>query len=286
MRGQSPASGQLTLYNFEDTDALSKALAEYVLNAQGEAMERHGAFKVAVSGGSLVTVLAKNLIANENVKWDKWEIFFADERVVPLDHEDSNYRLVKEELLDKITWTDKKPLVHTIDYSIIEKGGDNADTQTELADEYNDQLVRSFANKDSVRLPIFDLILLGCGPDGHTASLFPHHPLLRETEPWVLSITDSPKPPLSRITLSLPVIYQSLRIAFVATGKGKQDILEKVFDKPDQNLPCTLVNTGAAKRIVWFTDAPANTKIQSYPKIPWRGVENVPRRGSVGPEKS
>lgn len=253
---------QANLYAFAGVDSLAAALRAYIISCQQIAFTRHGVFKVAVSGGSLPKTLAQALLApssgsNDTIVWDKWEIFFADERAVPLDHEDSNYKLVKEELLDKIPADQGKPIVHTIDTNYLD------DTQ-ELADQYEQALVRSFASRDSVKLPIFDLLLLGCGPDGHTCSLFPGHELLRETDAWVAPIEDSPKPPPKRITLTLPVVTHSVRIAFVATGSGKKGIMKQIFEE-GKGLPCALVNEGTGDRCSWFVDNPAVEGV-SYPR--------------------
>lgn len=127
--------------------------------------------------------------------------------------------------------------------------------------------MKSFAAKDSVKLPVFDLLLLGCGPDGHTCSLFPGHELLNETDAWVAPIEDSPKPPPKRITLTLPVVTHGLRIAFVATGEGKKDMLREIFDTQDgAKLPCALVNSRGGEKVTWFTDAAATQLIASFPK--------------------
>ncbi|KAF4124222.1 6-phosphogluconolactonase [Geosmithia morbida] len=246
---------QPNLYAFPGVDALAAALRSYIIQGQAAGIERHGTFKVAVSGGSLPKTLAAALLApssgpDDVVDFSKWEIFFADERAVPLDHADSNYGLLKSELLDKIPGgDDAKPTVHPIDVAHL-------DDIQELADQYEKTLVGSFASRDSVRLPIFDLLLLGCGPDGHTCSLFPGHPLLREADAWVAPITDSPKPPPRRITLTLPVVTHAVRIAFVATGGGKKDIMRSIFDS-DDGLPCALVNEAAGDRVSWFVDEPA-----------------------------
>jgi 6-phosphogluconolactonase len=242
---------QANLYAFPGLDELAPALRAYVLQCQEAGIARHGAFKVGVSGGSLPKTLAKALLAppqgpNDAVKWDKWEIFFADERAVPLDHEDSNYKLLKDELLNQIPGDQPKPTVHAIDTKYLD------DTQ-ELADQYEQVLVKSFASRDSVKLPIFDLLLLGCGPDGHTCSLFPGHELLRETSAWVAPIEDSPKPPAKRITLTLPVVNHAVRVAFVATGGGKKDIMKEIFEE-GKGLPCALVNEGTGDRCSWFVD--------------------------------
>jgi len=260
---------QPNLYAFPTIDALAPVLRQYIVHAQASGLQRHNAFKIAVSGGSLPKTLAQALLlpsTTDKIEFSKWEIFFADERAVPLTHEDSNYGLLKKELLDKIPAELGQPKVFPIDVSKL-------DDIQELADLYEQTLVQSFASRDSVKLPIFDLILLGCGPDGHTCSLFPNHPLLRETDAWVAPIMDSPKPPSNRITLTLPVVTHAVKIAFVATGSSKKDILKKVLEDQEGEgggvLPCTLVNRGGEDRVSWFTDTAA--------------VEGVsfPRRGSL-----
>ncbi|WPG98636.1 Hypothetical protein R9X50_00142900 [Acrodontium crateriforme] len=257
------------LYAFASVDdELAPNLRKYVVDQQNEALNRHGVFRVAVSGGSLPKTLAKALLAparseDDKVEFGKWEIFYADERCVPLDHDDSNHKLVKAELIDQIPEGAPTPKVFPIDEKYL-------DDVQEMADQYEKTLVSVFAARDSVKLPLFDLILLGCGPDGHTCSLFPDHPALRETDAWVLSVTDSPKPPPKRISLSLPVVQHAVKIAFVATGSGKRDVLKQIFETEEgSRLPCGLVNSGAGDKVSWFCDKPA--------------VEGIsfPRRGSV-----
>ena len=261
-----------SLYVFPTIDALATHLRTYILSAQKTAFQRHDRFKLAVSGGSLPANLAKALLAppsptdpdSDPLAFGKWEIFFADERAVPLDHPDSNYALLKKDLLDHIPASaGGTPKVHPIDITQL-------DNTQELADAYQDVLKSSFASKDAVRLPIFDLVLLGCGPDGHTCSLFPQHPLLRETDSWVAAIEDSPKPPPRRITLTLPVVTAAVRIAFVATGSGKREVLKKILESEEgRALPCGLVNQAGGERVSWFCDEDAT-----------RGV-GFPRRGSL-----
>lgn len=261
-------SNQPNLYIDSTTDEVAARLRKYVLKHQKQGLARHDAFKIAVSGGSLPATLSKALLVDDGSSEDtpqfsKWEIFFADERAVPLDHEDSNYGLLKKDLLDKIPSSAGSPKVYPIDVSVLK------DTQ-EIADRYQKELMNSFTNKDSVRLPVFDLILLGCGPDGHTCSLFPGHELLKETDSWTAAIEDSPKPPARRITLTLPVVTHALAIAFVATGGGKKDILKKILETEEgRSLPCGLVNEQGGDKVSWFTDSAAT-----------EGV-SFPRRGSL-----
>jgi 6-phosphogluconolactonase len=270
MRDRVPAmSKQPNLHSYPDIDTVAVNLRTYVLKCQKAAFSRHDKFKIAVSGGSLPATLSKALLSpdsgtqEDKVEFSKWEIFFADERAVPLDHEDSNYGLLKKDLLDKIPPSTGTPTVYPIDVKYL-------DNTQEIADQYQEVLMSSFASKDSVKLPIFDLILLGCGPDGHTCSLFPRHELLRERDAWVAAIEDSPKPPPRRITLTLPVVTHGIKIAFVATGSGKKEILKKILETEEgRSLPCGLVNEGGGEKVSWFTDAAATEGI------------SFPRRGSL-----
>ena len=253
---------QPDLYSFATVDLLAPGLRQYIIQAQNTGITRHGTFKVAVSGGSLPKVLAAALLPassgeDDVVDFSKWEIFFADERAVPLDHADSNYGLLLSELVSKIPADLGVPTVHPIDVAHL-------DDVQQLADEYEQLLVRSFASRDSVKLPIFDLILPGCGPDGHTCSLFPGHALLREADAWVAPIEDSPKPPSKRITLTLPVVNHAVKIAFVATGAGKKEVMKQIFEE-GVGLPCALVNEAAGGRVSWFVDDAAVEGV-SYPR--------------------
>lgn len=266
--------GNPHLYTFNTTDDLAQRLRTYVLQSQHAAIKRHNVFRVAISGGSLPAILTKAFASDaqssgagdkddENtLQLSHWDIFLADERVVPLDHPDSNYNLIKTEFLSHFP-ADRfgKPTVHPIDTAHLDD-----EHPQEIADLYQQELMHSFAAKDSVKLPVFDLILLGCGPDGHTCSLFPGHELLQENIAWVAAISDSPKPPPKRITLTLPVVTHGLRIAFVATGEGKREVLKKIFDSEEgKGLPCALVNEKGGEKVSWFTDVQATEGV-AYPR--------------------
>ncbi|KAI8138718.1 6-phosphogluconolactonase [Fennellomyces sp. T-0311] len=232
------------IYSFPTTDALSSGLNDFVANRSQQAIADHGAFTVAVSGGSLPKLLSKELRSNPNVDFSKWEIFFADERCVPLDDTDSNYRELKVNLLDHAKG---EPKVHTI--------GSFGKDAGKAAEDYEQQLKSYFKE-----LPSFDLILLGMGPDGHCCSLFPGHPLLNETQLWVAPITDSPKPPPERITLTYPVVNNANAVAFVTAGEGKQDMLQKILEQPQLELPCQRVKPKGP--VYWFVDDAASGKLQ------------------------
>lgn len=180
-------------------------------------------------------------------------VYYADERVVPLDHPDSNHKLCTEALFSKVPIPAAN--IHPLDTSLF-------DDLEELSDAYEQELIREFAQKDSARFPVFDLILLGMGPDGHTASLFPGHELLNEEDRWVAYIEDSPKPPAKRITLTFPVINHAFRVVFVATGTGKADTLKTVLDHPEAGLPSSRVRPRQPGQLYWFVDDAASENVK------------------------
>ncbi len=212
-------------------------------------------FKIAISGGSLISVLNQGLLKREDIIWDKWDIYLADERLVPFDDDESNYGLAKKKLFDLIPQSQSGakhgvPKVYHIDEALI-------NDPDECADDYEKILIKNFAFKDSVKLPMFDLFLLGCAPDGHIASLFPNREQLREKFAWVMPVQNASKPPANRITLTVPVICHSSRVTFVVEGSTKAPILKTVFERPDKGLPSSIVNEGAAGRVCWFVDEDA-----------------------------
>ncbi|KAJ3161376.1 6-phosphogluconolactonase [Geranomyces michiganensis] len=242
-----PASPEL--FKFVSSDEISHALNHFVAEASRAAIARSGRFAVTLSGGSLPKVLAKNLKDNKSIEWSKWHVFFADERCVALDHEDSNYLLAKQQLLDHVPIPSAQ--VYTINPALV---GDHK----AAAKDYEAQIKKFFGGSGG--LPSFDLNLLGIGPDGHCCSLFPGHRLLEVKDAWVTSLDDSPKPPPSRITLTYPVVNNADTNLFVVTGDGKADAVHKIVDQKEA-LPSGRVQ--AKNRLIWFLDEAAAGKLSA-----------------------
>ncbi|KAF3636080.1 putative 6-phosphogluconolactonase 4, chloroplastic [Capsicum annuum] len=242
---------------FDTEEELAVSLAKYTADLSEKFCKERDAFTVVVSGGSLIKSLRK-LVERpyiDSIDWSKWHVFWVDERVVPKDHPDSNYLLAYDAFLSKIPI----PAGHV--YAI-----NDALSPEAAADDY-ETCLRHLVKNNIVDIskesgfPKFDVMLLGMGPDGHVASLFPGHPLVHEKEKWVTFIKDSPKPPPDRITFTFPVINSSANIALVVAGVGKADVVHKSLgdSKSSDVLPVQMVSPEG--ELVWFLDKAAASKL-------------------------
>ncbi|GME81966.1 unnamed protein product [Ambrosiozyma monospora] len=145
----------------------------------------------------------------------------------------------------------------------------------ECADQYEKTLIKGFASKDSVKLPIFDLILLGCAPDGHVASLFPNQESLRENYAWCTPIEDAPSGPQKRISLTVPVICHAHRVSFVVEGATKAPVIKTIMERPDKGLPASIINEKAAGKIAWFVDSDAVSDVDGITKKSYKFLVNT-----------
>ena len=209
---------------------------------------------MALSGGSLVEMIAPGLLEYSRksaIKWPAWNVFWADERCVPLTSPDSNYGLAQQHLFRHV------PLLETNIYALEEERGSEG-----AAEEY-ERFLHAFFAPPPGRFPRFDLILLGMGEDGHTASLFPGHSALDETRRWVVPLSDSPKPPPGRVTLTLPVINHARNVIFVTAGAGKAPALAKVLcpGPRGKGLPAQRVFP-IDGNLQWFVDADAAEQLE------------------------
>ncbi|KAE8077637.1 hypothetical protein FH972_016184 [Carpinus fangiana] len=242
---------------FDTEEEVAVSLAKYIADLSDKFCKERGAFTIVLSGGSLIESLRKLVEPQyiDSVEWSKWHVFWLDERVVPKDHKDSNYKLAYDGLLSKV------PILPGNVYSI-----NDALSPEGAADDYETRL-KHLVNCGVLALsaasgfPKFDLMLLGMGPDGHVASLFPGHPLLKENKRWVTFIKDSPKPPPERITFTFPVINSSAYIALVVTGAPQAGSVQRALGNGQisDKLPVQMVSPEG--ELTWFLDKDAASKL-------------------------
>ena len=234
---------------YSDGAPLAKAAAELFVRCAREAVAARGRFGVMLSGGNTPRavhgLLAQSDIADQ-VDWQQSYIFWGDERCVPPDSVDSNYRMARETLLDAIAIPPGN--VHRIQ-------GEAEPASAAL--DYERTLGEYCGGAEA---DCFDLVLLGMGDDGHTASLFPYSEALKETQRWVLAVPHStpPAPLVPRITLTPVALKLARRIAFLVSGESKAERAAEVLrgQSDPMRLPAQLIITGA-REALWLTDQSA-----------------------------
>jgi 6-phosphogluconolactonase len=229
---------------FADLEELSRAAAEHIVSLSRSA-KASGRFALALSGGSTPARLYSLLGAppyRDAIDWFNLHLFWADERCVPPDHPESNFRLVRDALLSKVALPGGN--IHRI---IGEAGPERA------ARDYEETL-RAFFGPGL--FPVFNLILLGAGEDGHTASLFPGSPALRERSRAATAVVlDSQKP--GRVSLTLPVLNHASQVLFLAAGRSKAAVVHEILeDGNPKQYPAGLVQP-ARGRVTWMIDREA-----------------------------
>ena len=228
-------------------DLALKAAEQFVLLADA-AIARSGRFAVALSGGSTPRALYELLGSagyRDRVDWPRVHLFWGDERCVPPDHPESNFRMVQETLLAKVRMPPEN--IHRM---MGEK------EPAEAAAAYEQELREFFALKPG-QMPRFDLILLGLGEDGHTASLFPGTAALDETDRWVAAVYVE-KLQSHRLTLTLPVINAAAQVTFLVAGASKAKIVSDILASDSAPLDYPAVKVRPVDgRLAWIIDRDA-----------------------------
>jgi 6-phosphogluconolactonase len=231
-----------------DPESLAQAAATIFADAADHAIADHGRFSVALSGGTTPRKLFRILgtIYCDTVKWNSVQLFWTDERSVPPDHKESNYKLAYDELISKVS------IPHGNIHRIL---GELA--PAEAAKEYIEAAQSHFGTKG---IPVFDLILLGLGQDGHTASLFPGSTVLQEQDHFAVP-SYSESVGNWRVTLTLPVVNNAVNIVFLVSGKSKSGIVSKILSEGRRHLyPASLVNP-IKGQITWLLDREAASEL-------------------------
>lgn len=256
----------ITVLQHGNVDAASHALAAMVQAAAAKAVEEKGAFTLVLSGGSLLKSLSK-LTSSGSVDFSKWWIFFVDERNVPHSSDESTYKGAKENFLDLTDIPASQILEIHEGLSVIE-----------AAKNYEGRMLdvpTAVLPRDEDGWPVFDCMVLGTGPDGHIASLFPNKATLAASDGWVLPVSDSPKPPPERITMTLPVINASKSVVFFATGAGKADVVRRTLECQalPGALPAQLVRPKNGS-VTWMLDVDSSKDLQT---ATWEDKKKFPR---------
>lgn len=229
-----------SIVHVPDAAALSRGAADrFAVLTQAAA--RKGRVVVALSGGNTPRALYHRLAEapwREQVPWDKLHFFWGDERCVPPDHPDSNYRMAREALFEKV----RLPAAH------IHPVSTQSLTPEAAAMEYEREMRFFFGAAAS-----FDVILLGLGEDGHTASLFPGTKALDETRRWAVDVVP-PAAPHPRVTLTFTVLNKADNVLFLVSGAAKAAMVKNVLEGPPNRFPAQRV---AARAVEWWLDAAA-----------------------------
>jgi 6-phosphogluconolactonase len=223
-----------------ETGALAARAAENIAQTLRRAAEVNGRACLALAGGTTPRRVHEALAVRDDVPWPQVHVFFGDERCVPPDHPDSNYRMAKESLFDRVALLPSQ--IHR--------------PAAELRDR--DAAARAYEAELPARL---DLIILGIGEDGHTASLFPGSPALNERARRYIPVI-GPKPPPERLTLTPPALETAGALLMLAVGAGKAEAVARALEGP---LDPLATPSQLARRGLWFIDPDAARLLSSIP---------------------
>lgn len=235
----------------------ARVAQQLIAAAANVSIGKRGFFRVALSGGATPRPIYAALAAGENLNWERWQIFWSDERCVPPISPESNYRLVKETMLDPLAQRGWAPRM------VVRMAGEG---EPDAAAAAYERAVRESvpANERSGAgdLPRFDLLLLGIGGDAHTASLFPHTPALDEQERLVVA-NPVPKLNTTRLTFTFPLINAARRLLVVVNGESKAAALREILTGPPdpQRLPSQRLHP-VDGTITWLVDEAAYTELK------------------------
>jgi len=243
-----PAEPQVRI--FATPEHLSRAAAENFCRIGSQAIRDRGRFAVALSGGSTPRGLHEELVRNfaTQLPWQNVFFFWSDERYVPPTDPESNYLMANETLLSKL------PIPAGNIFPIPAEMPDAGD-----AARVYEQTLDNFFRPAAGSIPRFDLILLGMGPDGHAASLFPGTTALEEKQHWVVA-NWVPKFSTFRITFTYPVLNHAANVMFLVIGADKSAMVERALKDPASNLPCQGVRPVDGE-LLWFLDQAAAAKL-------------------------
>jgi len=238
----------------EDSEQLAADVARRLLAALGQAQQR-GRAALALTAGSIMEAVWAALAetGGEGVDWSQLDVFWADERFVPADSDDRNDLPARRLLFGRA------PFSAARQFSMPASDGAHPDLE-DAAAAYAAQLAEARRPTDSGAVPSFDVVLLGLGPDGHCASLFPEHPGVYDDSAPVIAVRNSPKPPPERLSFTFSTLDAAEEIWFVAAGSGKAEAVARAHSgAPREQVPSA--GPKGKRRTLWLIDREAAAKL-------------------------
>ena len=243
---ERPLNPSMKIYS--DPEELSRAVAHYIFNTIYQTLQHQSRFSLVLAGGQTPEALYQILATHyrKRIDWTKLHLFWGDERCVPTDHPESNYKMAYESLISKVPIPDVN----------IHRMLGEMDSPERAVAHYERQLIQYFHHNLETLPHSFDMVLLGLGNDGHVASLFPSSPVLEENIQWVTAV-QAPDYMITknRITLTLPALNRATQRIFLVSGESKAEIISKILTN-NYSCPASYI-----LKPDWFLDAQAASRL-------------------------
>ena len=259
--------GDVTIMQYGNPAQISVGLARAVEKASAEAIKEKGSFTLVLSGGTLPSMLAP-LVGNSSIEFDKWYVLFVDERNVPHSSTDSIYKAAMDNVFSKVGVPESQIISITEGLPVDKAATAYAGAMMSIPP--------SVLPRSEDGYPELDLVLLGMGFDGHVASLFPNTAQTAcKDGSWVLPVSNSPKPPSERITMTMPVINNAKEVVLVCKGESKAEIVHRALEVQSLPgaIPAQLVNPKSGN-LTWMVDADSCSLMQP---LDWENKKMYPR---------
>ncbi|MDF3293497.1 6-phosphogluconolactonase [Streptomyces silvisoli] len=246
-----------------DKELMAKAAAARLITKVVDAQAARGSASVVLTGGrngnALLAALAE-APARDAVDWSRLDLWWGDERFLPEGDPDRNYTQARAALLDAV------PLVPARVHPMPASDGPFGNDVDAAAEAYAEELAKAAGPQDHGPVPTFDVLMLGVGPDTHVASLFPEHPGVRETERMVIGVRGAPKPPPTRISLTLPAIRAAREVWLLAAGEDKANAVAIALSGAGE-IQAPAAGAHGRGRTLWLLDKAAAAQLpkQLYP---------------------
>ncbi|WP_199433128.1 6-phosphogluconolactonase [Qaidamihabitans albus] len=249
---------------YSDGDLLAAACAARLVTRLVDLQAAKGSASLVLTGGGTGIAILEQLRsspARDAVDWSRLDLYWGDERFVPAGDDERNEKQAREALLDHV------PVDPARVYPMAPSDGEYGDDPDAAAAAYADLLAANAQPEDHAAVPTFDVMLLGLGGEGHTASIFPESPAAYETERSVVAVRNCPKPPPTRISLTFPAIRQAAEVWLATTGEGKADAVALALAGAGE-VQIPVAGARGQRRTLWLLDKAAAGKLGTTYRSP------------------